>query len=103
MTAMASLSGPNADHVARASPHRLHDLDAHAPGGAFHRAHGRLDGVGVEVHQLRLGDLPHLSPARLSAPVLVPPPRRLRAAHPPPRPPRGPRRLLPPPDSPARV
>src|SRR5438552_2727435 len=76
MTAMSSLSGPNADHVARASPHhRLHDLDAHAPGGAFHRAHGRLDGVGVEVHQLRLGDLPHLSSEGGFAPLPKPPPR----------------------------
>src|SRR4029434_1379657 len=36
------------------------DLDSHAAGGAFDGAHRRLDGVGVEVHELGLGDLPDL-------------------------------------------
>src|SRR6266508_1633024 len=62
------------------SPPRLDDVDAHAAGGAFDRAHRRLDRVGVEVHQLRLGDLPHLSPRHLADLVLVRHRRGLRDA-----------------------
>ena len=39
----------------------LPDLDAHRAGGAFHHAHGGLDGVAVQVLHLLLGDL--LAPA----------------------------------------
>src|SRR5215831_672941 len=43
--------------VGQTEPHvwspvdRLHDLDAHAARGALHRAHGGVDGIGVQVHQ----------------------------------------------------
>src|SRR6266545_7490157 len=62
------------------SPAALDDVDAHAARGAFDRAHGRLDRVGVEIHQLRLGDLPHLSPRHLADLVLVRHRRGLRDA-----------------------
>src|SRR5262245_9606093 len=55
----------------------LDDFDAHAAGSALDRAHGRFDGLGVEVHQLGLGDLPHLGPSHLADLVLVGHRRRL--------------------------
>ena len=39
----------------------LPDLDAHRAGGAFHHAHGGLDGIAVQILHLLLGDL--LAPA----------------------------------------
>ena len=38
----------------------LPDLDAHRAGGAFHHAHGGLDGVAVQILHLLLGDLADL-------------------------------------------
>src|SRR5262245_39323654 len=43
-----------------------HHLDAHAPRGALHDAHGGIDGRRVEIDELLLGDLPHLLPAHLA-------------------------------------
>src|SRR5262245_28656612 len=58
----------------------LDNFYPHAAGGAFDGTHGRLDGVGVEVHQLGLGDLPDLRPRDLADLVLVRNRGRLRDA-----------------------
>src|SRR6185503_2871604 len=52
-------------------------LDSHAAGGAFDGPHRGLDGVGVEVHQLGLRDLPDLGAGDLADLVLVGHRRRL--------------------------
>src|SRR2546430_891757 len=49
----------------------LHDVDAHAAGRAFDRAHGGFDRIRVEVHQLGLGDLANLGARDLADLVLV--------------------------------
>src|SRR6266446_5704096 len=64
----------------RAAPQlelRLNDVDAHAAGGAFDGAHGRVDGIRVQVHKLGLRDLAHLGPRHLADLVLVRHGRRL--------------------------
>src|SRR5438132_1156675 len=64
----------------RAAPQlelRLNDVDAHAAGGAFDGAHGRVDGIRVQVHELGLRDLAHLGPRHLADLVLVRHGRRL--------------------------
>src|SRR5206468_11612367 len=49
----------------------LDHVDAHAAGGALDDPHGRVDRVRVEIHELRLGDVPHLLARDLAALVLV--------------------------------
>src|SRR5439155_1279559 len=58
----------------------LHDIDAHAAGGALDDPHRGVDGVRVEVHQLGLRDLAHLLLRDLADLVLVRHRRRLRDA-----------------------
>src|SRR5205809_2627882 len=55
----------------------LHDIDAHAAGGAFDGADRRVDRVGVQVHQFALRDLPNLLARDLADLVLVGHRRRL--------------------------
>src|SRR6266704_5246544 len=58
----------------------LHDIDAHAAGGALDDPHRGVDGVRVEVHQLGLRDLAPLLLRDLADLVLVRHRRRLRDA-----------------------
>src|SRR6266849_704364 len=53
------------------------DVDAHAAGGAFDGAHGGVDGIRVQVHELGLRDLAHLGPRHLADLVFVRHGRRL--------------------------
>src|SRR3989449_2512853 len=69
----ARASGPVAPRLEL----QLDDVDAHAAGGAFEGAHGRVDGIRVQVHELGLRDLAHLGPRHLADLVLVRHRRRL--------------------------
>src|SRR5712691_5795445 len=69
----ARASGPVAPRLEL----QLDDVDAHAAGGAFDGAHGRVDGIRVQVHELGLRDLAHLGPRHLADLVLVRHGRRL--------------------------